>query len=166
MNISEYTDLGIAAVRMKETGEVLTVYQFKAWLRVNSIAEIAGDPVGTIVLANGDPVIGTAPPALQPDQFAEWDGAEQIDGQWARKWKIVSDPIRAELDRATKLADLRRKRNEMLVASDWIHNGDSPVTQNSKDQWALYRQQLRDITKQPLDNIVWPTPPLVEMKPA
>lgn len=164
MNIDDYTDLGIVAVRMKETGDVLTVYGFKYWLRVNSITEVPDDPIGTIQLANAEPVFGVAPPALQPDQFAEWDGAQQADGQWVRKWKVVSDPARAELDKATKLADLRRKRNEMLAASDWIHNGDSPVSQSSKDQWALYRQQLRDITKQPIDSVVWPTPPLVELK--
>lgn len=161
MNIADYTDLAIVAVRMKETGDVLTVYGFKYWLRVNSITEITDDPIGTINLANADPVFGVVPPTL-PDQFAEWDGAELIDGRWVRKWKIFSDPARAELDKATKLAELRRKRNELLAASDWIHNGDSPVTQNCKDQWALYRQKLRDITKQPINNIVWPDPPLVE----
>lgn len=164
MNISEYTDLGIAAVRMRETGEVLAVYQFKYWLRVNSMTEITDDPVGTIKLANADPVFNVLPPTVSGEQFAEWDGVEEVNGNWVRKWKVVSDPARAELDKATKLADLRRKRNEMLAASDWIHNGDSPVSQSSKDQWALYRQQLRDITKQPIDSVVWPTPPLVELK--
>lgn len=163
MNISDYTDLGIAAVRMKETGDVLTVYGFKYWLRVNSVAE-TGDPIATIQAANADPVFGVLPPTVNAEQFAEWDGVEEVNGNWVRKWKVVADPARAELDKAHKLAELRRKRNEMLAASDWIHNGDSPVAQNSKDQWALYRQQLRDITKQPIDNIVWPTPPLVELK--
>ena len=166
MNITDYTNLGIVAVRMKATGDVLTVYIFKYWLRVNSVTEVADDPISTIKLANADPVFEVAPPAFSPDQFAEWDGAEQSDGRWVRKWKIVSDSSRVELDKANKMADLRRKRNEMLAASDWMHNGDSPVSRNSKDQWALYRQQLRDITKQPLDNIVWPTPPFVEVKPA
>lgn len=165
MNISDYTDLGFAGVRIRSTGDALTIYQFKAWLRINPVIETA-DVLATIEAAGADPVYETPAPPVLPGQFAEWDGIEQSDGRWIRKWKVTSDPIRAAQDKAWKLADLRQKRNEMLAASDWIHNGDSPVTQNSKDQWALYRQQLRDITKQPIDNIVWPTPPLVEVKPS
>ena len=38
------------------------------------------------------------------------------------------------------------KRNQLLLESDWTQLPDVPS--NTKDQWAEYRQALRDITKQ------------------
>lgn len=53
--------------------------------------------------------------------------------------------------------DIRLDRNARLVESDWTQLLDSQV---DKAAWAVYRQQLRDITIQqdPL-NITWPTKP-------
>lgn len=53
----------------------------------------------------------------------------------------------------------RLKRNNLLVESDWTQLPDVPLT--NKDQWAIYRQQLRDITTQsgyPF-NVIWPDLP-------
>ena len=54
--------------------------------------------------------------------------------------------------------DARGKRNALLVQSDWTQLPDVPIA--TKDAWAVYRQQLRDVTLQsdPF-NIVWPVPP-------
>ena len=53
----------------------------------------------------------------------------------------------------------RQRRNELLVASDWTQLPDVPDV--TKASWALYRQQLRDITEQAgfPQNIQWPQPP-------
>jgi hypothetical protein len=50
-------------------------------------------------------------------------------------------------------------RQELLLSSDWTQMPD--VNLSTKTQWAVYRQQLRDITTQPgyPFNITWPTPP-------
>lgn len=51
------------------------------------------------------------------------------------------------------------KRNSLLSASDWTQLPDVPLA--TKEAWATYRQELRDITAQsgyPF-TIVWPTPP-------
>lgn len=50
------------------------------------------------------------------------------------------------------------KRNELLFNSDWTQLPDSPLTEQKKLLWAEYRQNLRDITKQPEfpTNIIWP----------
>ena len=61
---------------------------------------------------------------------------------------------------ARRMADLREKRNELLVATDWY--GMSDVTMDS--DMTVYRQALRDITKQrpsddALSNITWPKKP-------
>jgi hypothetical protein len=52
---------------------------------------------------------------------------------------------------------VRRRRNELLLASDWTQLTDSPT---DKATWAVYRQNLRDITAQ-VDpfNLVWPIKP-------
>ena len=58
-----------------------------------------------------------------------------------------------------KLAsEARAKRNELLAASDWTQVLDAPVDQAA---WAIYRQELRDITAQPgfPENINWPMQP-------
>jgi len=51
------------------------------------------------------------------------------------------------------------KRNQLLIASDWTQLPDVP--QITKDKWATYRQELRDITGQPGYplNVVWPQQP-------
>lgn len=54
-------------------------------------------------------------------------------------------------------AYIRDKRNSLLAASDWTQLPDAPVDAAA---WAVYRQELRDITTQadPF-NIIWPTKP-------
>tara|TARA_B000000565_G_C23689593_1_gene341404 strand:- start:76 stop:414 length:339 start_codon:yes stop_codon:yes gene_type:complete len=59
----------------------------------------------------------------------------------AQKWKVI-----------------RKKRNDLLIASDWTQGADVPSP--IKYPWTRYRGLLRDITLQPdPDNISWPTKP-------
>lgn len=52
---------------------------------------------------------------------------------------------------------VRSERDRLLKNTDWTQVPDAPVDQV---QWALYRQALRDITKQPDPfNIEWPVAP-------
>lgn len=53
---------------------------------------------------------------------------------------------------------VKSQRDALLAASDWTQLTD--VVLSNKDQWKVYRQELRDITTQPDPfNIIWPTPP-------
>lgn len=83
---------------------------------------------------------------------------------------IINDPIPEDLQNLSeaeieeviansKLADLRHVRNMLLAETDWTQNPDVP--QETKDRWAAYRQQLRDmtITYQDLNGAVWPDKP-------
>lgn len=56
------------------------------------------------------------------------------------------------------LEEIRSKRNKLLTESDWTQLPDVEIT--TKTSWAIYRQELRNITSQqdPF-NIIWPTPP-------
>ncbi len=61
-------------------------------------------------------------------------------------------------DTAQQWNEVRYKRNQLLQESDWTQLPDVPLS--TKEVWAAYRQQLRDITNQadPF-NIVWPIAP-------
>ena len=57
----------------------------------------------------------------------------------------------------------RQLRNELLSKSDWSMLPDAPLSQEEKDAWVAYRQELRDIPQtfdgQPVSEIVWPSEP-------
>lgn len=74
-----------------------------------------------------------------------WDGTKFTPQppDYDLQWKIV-----------------RAMRDQKLQESDWTRLDDVPFSDSQREAWALYRQQLRDITQQ--DNpfaITWPTPP-------
>lgn len=56
-------------------------------------------------------------------------------------------------------AEMRSLRNALLAATDWTQANDIP--QATKDNWAIYRQALRDVPQQPgfPANVVWPVKP-------
>lgn len=53
------------------------------------------------------------------------------------------------------------KRQLLLSESDWTQIPNGPLTQKQQQAWAVYRQELRDITKQSgyPTNVIWPTQP-------
>lgn len=62
------------------------------------------------------------------------------------------------------LADLRYRRNEMLKESDWTQLVDCVLSNELRQQWATYRQALRDLPQLYKDNeiidinlVIWPT---------
>jgi hypothetical protein len=76
---------------------------------------------------------------------------------------VVNNQDQADADAlASSWANLRTKRNALLVSSDWIQGNDSPLGSEAKTEWAVHRQSLRDLpenTDDPADDITWPTPP-------
>jgi len=53
------------------------------------------------------------------------------------------------------------QRNTLLYESDWTQIPNNPLSTEKQEKWAVYRQQLRDVTSQsgyPF-NVVWPTQP-------
>lgn len=78
---------------------------------------------------------------------------------WRQSWDIVdmNDAEKKEAD-SIKATEIRNIRNFKLSICDWTQLNDSPV---NKEAWAVYRQQLRDITSQtgfPWE-VIWPTTP-------
>ena len=62
-------------------------------------------------------------------------------------------------DRAA--AEVRTERDAKLAATDWTQVADAPVSQ---EDWATYRQNLRDIPSQEgfPNEVTWPTEPVAE----
>lgn len=70
----------------------------------------------------------------------------------------VAPPENAEEIRM--YAMLRSERNSLLLQSDWTQLADAPLTDVKKQEWAAYRQQLRDLPNTvDINNIVYPTAP-------
>jgi len=75
--------------------------------------------------------------------------------------------VPAEIELPFVLSDegkRKRKRNALLLESDWTQFADSPLTDTKKAEWATYRQALRDLPQEypnaiSNDDIIWPTKP-------
>lgn len=50
----------------------------------------------------------------------------------------------------------RRRRDQLLAASDWTQLPDSPLSEDDRTEWAIYRQALRDLD---MDGTSWPLAP-------
>ncbi len=74
------------------------------------------------------------------------DTGEVVDGQ--KIYKKTWDSIKL-------------RRNALLLESDWTQVPDSPLTAEVKEDWALYRQALRDLTDDfaSPDDVVFPDKP-------
>ena len=72
----------------------------------------------------------------------------------------------AELDAAAEAHDLdmsngRGQRNGQLRGSDWTQLGDAALAGHTAEEWATYRQSLRDLpaTYSRVSEVVWPNDP-------
>ena len=75
----------------------------------------------------------------------------------------------AELATMAEAADLdlgfvRSRRNGMLSSCDWTQIGDAALAGHTAEEWATYRQSLRDIpqTYSRVSEVVWPLDPPAE----
>ena len=72
----------------------------------------------------------------------------------------------AELAARAEAADLdlnhvRSQRNGMLAAADWTQLGDAALGDHTAEEWATYRQALRDLPSvySRVSEVVWPNDP-------
>ena len=93
------------------------------------------------------------------EKNSEYDIWSQEVLQWVKNPEEEKE-IQESNQRKTNLQwfEVRKKRNNLLSSSDWTQLPD--VYLYTKENWATYRQELRDITNQtdPF-NIVWPNSP-------
>lgn len=102
------------------------------------------------------------------------EGIADDSTQYIENKQIVNMPTKPEgaayfnydtkqwvLDYPTQKAIVKRQRDTLLYESDWTQIPNNPLTLAKQEEWAVYRQQLRDITQQsgyPF-NVIWPTQP-------
>ena len=72
----------------------------------------------------------------------------------------------AELDARAEATDLdmnnvRGRRDGQLRGSDWTQLGDAALAGHTAEEWATYRQSLRDLpaTYSRVSEVVWPMDP-------
>ena len=74
---------------------------------------------------------------------------------------LVEDPAKVQARLDTAWASLRAERNARLAACDWTQLADAHLSQDKKDAWATYRQELRDLPESVTDPTApeWPLDP-------
>lgn len=90
-----------------------------------------------------------------PDIVFASVGAEvQEVWNWDGEKAIAPEPV-------DLMPEIRAKRNQLLLESDWTQLPDTHLSTAQKTAWLSYRQQLRDFpeTCDPT-NPVWPIPPI------
>ena len=78
-------------------------------------------------------------------------------------YTIAVEPLtREEIEANTESqwAKIRSQRDTLLQSCDWTQLPDVPFVEQARQEWATYRQALRDVTNQTDPyNIVWPVTP-------
>lgn len=132
-----------------ETGEILSSAEHDMAERdiTNMLALL---PNGTKAMPGHFPVglgyVVQGTVCQKPDK----PGDEYVWGSAVKAWH--KDPV-------LSAALVRRTRTALLQKSDWTQLPDVPS--ETKDQWAKYRQLLRDITDQAgfPESVIWPNKP-------
>jgi hypothetical protein len=72
------------------------------------------------------------------------EGQGIIEGDYQpNEYRIVDGEAVVRTDNVLEI--LRNKRNELLKESDWTQVNDCPLSDSKKQEWATYRQELRDL---------------------
>lgn len=75
--------------------------------------------------------------------------------------------VDANLFKRYNIQDILTERNQKLSQSDWTRMDDNGLSEEQREAWRIYRQQLRDLPQNIVYSddlhpvsIQWPTPPL------
>ena len=166
--------------RERTTGEVKSQGQWRAAFPNMSLPRVWNSNVCDAM--NIDPVLASPAATLGAYQTSARDGVEQdSNGNWVEKYvarDMFADTTdddgknttkaeheaayQATLD-ATTAEGHRTTRNKLLVDSDWTQVNDSPLANDVKTQWAVFRSELRGITDLDewpnLEDADWPVAP-------
>ena len=95
-----------------------------------------------------------------------WDGSEfHHVGQPPNRYAIYNGTD-WEWDQSLLVEDVRKSRDIKLSQSDWTQVPDSPLSEEQKSAWQVYRQELRDFMStlpsefSSVSELPWPTPPV------
>ena len=84
------------------------------------------------------------------------------DGLWRYGWNVLDKSEEViEHDTLIKAMQVRKERDALLAECDWVTLKAADTNTSVDDDWAAYRQSLRDVTTQdgfPY-TVTWPTKP-------
>lgn len=106
------------------------------------------------------PVNPTNKPEYNTNTQKLVENVEYDNNAWYQNWTITNlTPEEQSYIISNKAAEARAFRNRLLIESDWTQFKD--INPQISNNWAPYRQQLRDITTQPgfPFEVVWPNLP-------
>ncbi len=89
----------------------------------------------------------------------------EVNGQIEQYAESAPVPAIPELTEEQQEMQVRAQRNSLLTLCDWTQLPDAPLTDGEKQEWAEYRQALRDVPEQTgfPDAVVWPSTPSAEV---
>ena len=117
----------------------------------------------TIYKTETGEIIGTTTSDISIDEVSLNDDESVIEGNYCGlEYEIKNNEAVARTKPITDL--IRQMRNDLLFASDWTQVNDAPLSDSKKQEWATYRQELRDLpsTHQSVNNIadvIFPSTP-------
>jgi len=166
--------------RNRTSGEVLSQGEVRAANANMSLPRVWTS--GVCDALNVDPVLASPAATTKAYEVSARDGVEQdSNGNWVQRFvarDMFADTTdddgvkttkaeheaayQATLDARTAEGH-RTTRNKLLVDSDWTQVNDSPLANDVKTQWAVYRSELRNITDLDewpnLEDADWPVAP-------
>jgi hypothetical protein len=106
----------------------------------------------------------TAPsPSIDASKEYVIEGTPEFtNDSWRQTWIVKqNDQITIDDHFEAKIVFFKGARSELLAQSDWTQSPDSPLTDEKKTEWKVYRQALRDIpsTSGYPEKINWPVKP-------
>jgi hypothetical protein len=105
-------------------------------------------------------VVGTVNPTVLYYQNLRELPPKLVEGNWTQQWEVF-DLSEEDLNEKKAFVSrvVREERSQRLKDSDWAIMLDSPLTNEEKQKFIVYRQELRDVPLQPEFpwNVTWPT---------
>ena len=135
------------------------VQQDLSWIPSNIHAVQWYDTLGEVEYNDGTP----------NERIEELGIYEQVVVDFNNEIKRIEDQKAAIEAAGDYWAEFRSIRDNLLWKCDWTQNPDSPLTEEKKLEWAVYRQLLRDLTQNVTDpkpmvlnlnHLSWPIPPI------
>jgi hypothetical protein len=82
-----------------------------------------------------------------PDKREVWTELTEEDHEQSQSDEAQAEVLQRQMKRA--------ERNMLLASSDWTQVPDSPLSEESREAWRVWRQVLRNDPLGP-----WPEPPV------
>lgn len=159
-------------IRVRSTGAVMYEPEWKRYMKETTGNNFGRLDTDTLNRFDSDPVLeGPAATGGTVYQYSQYDGVEQVNGQWVTKYilgpvfqeytdddgTVVTVAAQQTAYEARKDAEqaksVRASRDAKIVETDWVVVKASELGQSVPTNYLNYRQALRDIPSQ--DGFPW-----------